>query len=124
MVKSIAAPVRSAVSLVVTSSSWSACDSDGLVDRAGLAEHGEYEVGDVGAWDGQAAFEVLPVGRAVSAGQWLAGELWWPDHGPVQAAAGQDVFHLRQISEDLAEPRVGDVAEHVAHEEPVAWVVF
>jgi integrase/recombinase XerD len=31
------------------SSSWSARDSDDLVDSVGLAEHAEHEVGDVGA---------------------------------------------------------------------------
>src|SRR5436309_2497376 len=103
MVKSIAPFARTAVFLVVMPFSWSACDSDGPADGAGLAEHGDHELGDVGAGDGPAAPDVLPVGGAVGAGEGLVGELWWPDDGPVQAAAGQDVFHLGEVGIHFAE---------------------
>src|SRR5262249_40906769 len=111
MVKSIAAAARTAVSLVVTSFLQSARDSDGLVDRAGLPEHLEHEVGDVGARDGPAAPDVLPVGRAVGTSEGFVSELWWPYHCPVQAAAGQDVLHLREVGIDLAEHGFSHVTE-------------
>src|SRR5215471_1192420 len=70
MVKSIAAAARSAVSLAVTVlTSWSICDSDGPVDRFGLLEHAEHEVGDVGAGDEQAAAEVLAERRPIAPGE-------------------------------------------------------
>ena len=102
----------------------SAGDADGLLDRVRLAERTQHVVGDVGARNRQAAPQVLAVGGAVAAGQGLAGQPGRPDHGPVQAAAGQDVLHLREVGEHLAERRAGDVTEQVPHEEPVARVVL
>src|SRR6266436_6292281 len=49
---------------------------------------------------------------------------FWPDHGPVQAALAKDVLHLGEIGEDLAEPYVCHMTEHVPHEEAVTRVVF
>ena len=46
-------------------------DSDGSVDRLGLADDAEHEVGGVGAGDGQAAPQVLAVGGPVGAGEGL-----------------------------------------------------
>src|SRR5260221_6560889 len=63
-------------------------DSDDLVDRLRLAEHAEQDVGDVGAGDGPAAPEVLPVHRAVGAGEGLVGEPGGRTTVQSKAAAG------------------------------------
>src|SRR5262249_30047705 len=60
----------------------------------------------------------------VGAGEWLAGQPWWPHDGPVQAAGGQDVLHLREVDHDLADRGVGQAGAQVPHEEPVTGVVF
>ena len=46
-------------------------DADGVADRAGLAEHLEHQVSDVGARDGEPAAGVAPDRRPVAAGQRL-----------------------------------------------------
>src|SRR5260370_4991957 len=99
-------------------------DSDDLPDGLGLVEDAEHEVGDVGAGDGQATAEVLPERCPVAAGEGLVGHSRRPQHGPVQAAVPQDVLHHREVRVDLAERGAGQVAEYVAHEEPVAGVVL
>ena len=50
-------------------------DSDGLVDRLGLADDAEHEVGRDGAGDGKAVADVLAVGGPAGAGEGLAGQL-------------------------------------------------
>src|SRR6266487_3353018 len=54
---------------------------------SGPAERAEHEVGDVGARDRQVAAEVAPDRGPVAAGQRLAGRLWRPYDGQVQADA-------------------------------------
>src|SRR6266567_4331670 len=99
-------------------------DADDLADRARLADHGEHEVGDAGARDGQAAAEVLPGRGPVAAGERLVSQSRRPDDGPVQAAVAKDVFHHREIGIALAEHGPGEPAEQVPHKEPVARVVL
>src|SRR5215475_14232748 len=125
MVKSIVSAARSAVSLAVTVlSSWSICDSDSPVDRFGLLEHAEHEVGDVGAGDEQAAAEVLAERRPIAAGEGLAGQPGWPYDGPVQPASTKDLLHQGEIGIGLAKRGLGHRGAEVPHEEPIARVVL
>src|SRR5215467_10967413 len=98
-------------------------DADDLADGVGLVEDGEHVVGEVGAWDGPAAAQVVPDGGAVGGGEWLAAELGRAEQGPVQAGLEQGVFHSGEVGIDLAKRGFGDRFADVAHEEPITGVV-
>jgi hypothetical protein len=86
-------------------------DADDLLDRLGLVEHAQHEVGNVGAGDAQAAAEIAPVGGAVGAGQRPLGQAWRPDDSPVQATATKEVLHQGEVGVALAQRGLGQGSE-------------
>src|SRR4029453_12158075 len=72
-------------------------DADGVTYGLRLLEHGEHHVGDISPRDDQAVAHVAVYRSSVCAGERSVDEPRWPDRGPVQTAAAQQVFHGGEV---------------------------
>src|SRR3989440_12064638 len=88
-----------------TGLSFSVGDADGLLDRLGLVEDAQHQVGDVGPGCRPTAPDVASVRGPVRAGQRLVGQAGRADRGPGPATVAQQGLPEREVGVRAPGPR-------------------